>query len=38
VPKYDSDKVNAIQSKRKVSGSAVYVSISLSKMQIKDLS
>jgi hypothetical protein len=38
MPKYSSDKVNAIQSKRKVSGNAAYVSISLSKMQIKDLS
>ena len=27
VLKYDSDKVNAIQSKRKVSGSAAYVSV-----------
>ena len=27
MPKYDSDKVNAIQSKRKVSGSAAYVSV-----------
>ena len=27
VPKYSSDKVNAIQSKRKVSGSAAYVSV-----------
>ncbi len=26
MPKYDSDKVNAIQSKRKDSGSAAYVS------------
>jgi hypothetical protein len=38
MPKYSSDKVNAVQSKRKVSGYAAYVSISLSKMQIKDLS
>ena len=27
VPKHSSDKVNAIQSKRKVSGSAAYVSV-----------
>ena len=27
VPKYSSDKVNAIQSKREVSGSAAYVSV-----------
>ena len=32
------DEANAIQSKRKVSGNAAYVSVSLSKMQIKDLS
>ena len=38
MPKYSSDKVNAIQSKRKVSGNAAYVSVSLIKMQIKDLS
>ena len=30
VPKYNSDKVNAIQSKRKVSGSAAYVSVKFS--------
>ncbi len=28
MPKYSSDKVNAIQSKRKVSGGAAYVSVS----------
>jgi hypothetical protein len=38
MPKDSSDKVNAIQSKRKVSGNAACVSVSLSKMQIKDLS
>ncbi len=38
MPKYSSDKVNAIQSKRKVSGNAAYVSVSLSKMQVEDLS
>ena len=38
MPKYDPDKVDAIQSKRKVSGNAAYVSVSLIKMQIKDLS
>ena len=27
VPKYSSDKVNAIQSKKRVSGSAAYVSV-----------
>ncbi len=27
VPKHSSDKVNAIQSKRKVSGNAAYVSV-----------
>ncbi len=27
VPKYSSDKANAIQSKRKVSGGAAYVSV-----------
>ena len=30
VPKCSSDKVNAIQSKRKVSGSAAYVSVNFS--------
>ncbi len=32
VPKCSSDKVNAIQSKRKSSGRAAYVSVSLVKM------
>ena len=30
VPKHSSDKVNAIQSKRKVSGNAAYVSVKFS--------
>jgi hypothetical protein len=38
VPKYSSDKVNAIQSKRKVSGSAAHVSVKLIKMQMKGIS
>jgi hypothetical protein len=32
MPKYSSDKVNAIQSKREGSGNAAYVSVSLVKM------
>ena len=35
MPKHSSDKANAIQSKRKVSGNAAYVSVSLIKMQIE---
>ena len=32
VPKHSSDKVNAIQSKREISGNTAYVSVSLVKM------
>ena len=38
VPKHSSDKVNAIQSKKKASGSAAYVLLSLIKMQMKGIS
>jgi len=38
VLKYSSDKVTQFKVKEKVSGSAAYVSVSLIKMQIKDLS
>ena len=38
MPKYDADKVNAIQSKKKLAEMPHMFQLSLVKMQIKDLS